>query len=183
MNSLGEGPLSNEVNGQPAFGPCVNCKYAFTTSQSYAGNGFGGLAGVDSKCQIAANSAGIGGTYKAWISGSSVSASARLAHSGEPYRRTDGFIVANNWTDLTDGILIRSMDRDEFAAPSPPYVWTGTRADGSADGFLHCDNWATISSLDAGTYGVAGSLSSYWTAFDYRDSCPSQYLGLYCFQQ
>jgi Protein of unknown function (DUF1554) len=61
----------------------------FVTSQGFNGN-LGGLAGADTKCQALADTAGLGGTYKAWLSDSTTDARNRLTQATVPYRLVDG---------------------------------------------------------------------------------------------
>ena len=46
---------------------CYEVKRVFVTSANYTGD-LGGLVGADSKCQALADSAGLDGNYKAWLS-------------------------------------------------------------------------------------------------------------------
>jgi hypothetical protein len=107
----------------------------FVTSTAYFAS-LGGLAGADIKCNDAVASATarvLGRTFKAWLSSESESASSRLVHGTGAYVLADGTtIVADNWTDLTDGTLTIGIDQDEMGADaSGQDVWTGTAADGS----------------------------------------------------
>lgn len=111
-------------------------KIIFVTSATYSGN-LGGLAGADAKCQSLADVANLSGTFKAWLSGigPGKSAAERLSHHFGPYKRTDGVIVANNWSGLTSGTLLNPINVTETGAMLSPLtyrVWTGTRVDGSA---------------------------------------------------
>jgi len=53
---------------------------------------------IESLCQTAATTAGLSGTFKAWLAA---------------YIRTDGVIIASNWLDLTDGWIKDPIICDE----------------------------------------------------------------------
>ena len=74
-------------------------KIVFLSPHIYSPN-LGGLAGADATCQTLAENAGLQGTYRAWLSDSTISAAQRLTHNKGPYVRTDGVIVAHDWDDL-----------------------------------------------------------------------------------
>lgn len=105
--------------------------------------------GGDAECQSLATSAGLGGTWKAWLGEwSGTSPAARLAHSPIPYVLVGGAQIASSWTDLTDGMLAAPIDRDETGAPIDPSVvsvWTGAGFDGTA-GTPCCTDWTDTNS-------------------------------------
>jgi hypothetical protein len=76
------------------------------TSSQQNGN-LGGLAGVDQICNILAAAEGLPGAggYLAWLSDIDESPSTRFDPSADAYRLVDGTLVANGWSDLTDGPL------------------------------------------------------------------------------
>ena len=112
-------------------------KTVFVTSTTHDGL-LGGGKGADTICQNAAISAGLIGTYKAWLSTgedgyTGTDARQRLIHSPRPYIRTDRVRVAGNWPDLTDGELANPINVDENGdlVNGPNFlVWTGTDASG-----------------------------------------------------
>ena len=165
-------------------------KRVFVTSAKYDGD-TGGLSGADiSRCQSLANTAGLGGTWKAWLSDSNFHTKDRLTHSTNPYKRLDNIQIADNWTDLVDGTLDNSISKDEYGSSIPPTeqtdVWTGSTIYGTIEtanpGYDNtCVNWDTSSS---GTYGRIGddSLSdSHWTVNGFT-SCNTM-RRFYCFEQ
>lgn len=87
-------------------------KIAFISSTSSNGN-LGGLTGADQKCQTLADSAGIHGTFKAWLGDSTKSPSNRFTQATVPYVKLDGSLIANHWTDLTDGDIANPINIDE----------------------------------------------------------------------
>lgn len=131
-NSIGSSSQSSSSNQITPVAP----KRVFITSTTYNGN-LGGVAGADAKCQTQANVASLGGTWKAWISPASRvnSATLRLTHATIPYVLLNNTIIANNWTDLTDGALaayINITENNTLVPASPEQVWTNTRTDGTA---------------------------------------------------
>lgn len=181
---------STEGVSLPAF---CSKKVIFLTSQQFDGN-LGGLAGADAKCQTAATAGGLSGTFKAWMSDTTISARDRLTHNPAPYIRTDGATIANNWADLTDYHIKEPIMCDEFKECSA-YVemfhndtwrvstWTGTWANGSAypNPVMFCDNWSAGDGSKQGSYGLASSIDEHWT-----DNSPmgcQNILRLYCIEQ
>jgi hypothetical protein len=165
---------------------CKNVKLVFTTSETYTGD-LGGLAGADAKCQALAETAGLWGTFKAWLSDSSATASERLNHSTVPYMRTDGRIVATDWVDLTDGTINVALSVDENGTAINSgwgYAWTWTTADGSGGtpGW-NCRDWTYSGGLpDKGENGFIYETNYKWSVIRSSDGC-GESLYLYCFEQ
>ncbi len=157
-------------------------KRVFVTSSTYTGN-LGGLAGADEKCQQRAVAAGFPGTFRAWLSDSTTSASARLTHSTVPYKRVDGVQVADDWADLTDGSLDAAIVVDENGVDiqtNDSQVWTATNTNGSPSTYF-CSNWTTESAIPWGDVGHAHASDLTWTQV-YAMVC-SEPNRLYCFEQ
>ena len=74
---------------------------AFVTSTTQTGN-MGGLAGADTICQNAANANSIPGTFKAYLSSSTVNAITRLG-TASGWVRVDGKPIANSASDFAAG--------------------------------------------------------------------------------
>lgn len=161
------------------------CRRVFVTSQGTASGGFGGLAQADAACQQAADAAGLGGTWLAWLSVGGASAGSRLAHSTVPYRLLDGTVIANDWNDLVDGTLAHPIDLTELgglSSRSTREVWTGTSAGGSSTG-NNCSTWTnTTASMPYGTVGHEYSATATWSSV-YEQFCDRTGLGFYCFEQ
>src|SRR4051812_50129369 len=89
----------------------------------------GGLANADGICQVAADDAGLGGTYKAWLSDNTASPSTRFTHATQPYVLPNGVQVAADWADLTDSRLDNPIVINPFGQTLLPgqeqSVWTG----------------------------------------------------------
>lgn len=167
--------------------PAATDQIAFTTwlsvsgnlaSSAYADPGSVGIAAGDSICNNRASTRGLAhaGTYKAWLSDASVDARDRFESNG-PWYRADGFLIATDMADLTDGSLATTINMNELGRRiQSGFAWTGTNADGTADS-NHCDSWT---SEDAnGLVGEIINVSSQWTKQGDR-SCSSSGYPLYC---
>jgi hypothetical protein len=126
---------------------------------------------------------GNGSTWKAWISDSSSSPSARFAQSTIGYRLLDGSLVAASWTALTGGTLAHAIDLDETGKPfqNGSEVWTATATDGTLvlDG---CSSFTTTAQTAPYAYeGVADQTSGNWTEV-YEQFC-DRTAHIYCFEQ
>ena len=156
-------------------------KVVFVSSANYNGN-LGGLAGADAKCQALANARPTlaGKTFKAWLSSSSVSATARLTHATVPYKRVDGVVIANNWADLVDGALAAPVSVTEVGGSKTYWVWVNTDLSGASMGGI-CGDWTDAGSSSGGNFIGYSSLSGCgWTATTL--SCSNAF-ALYCFEQ
>lgn len=158
----------------------------FISSSSYNGN-LGGLSGADTKCQAAADTAKIGGTWKAWLSDGSVSASSRLNHGTDPYKLLNGNIVAENWGDLTDGKLNTNItiDENKSVISGNARTWTNTNLLGEVVGNRNCSNWSAGGGYSwftpSGQIGNPYYTDLNWTNNNYL-SCNSV-ARLYCVEQ
>ena len=166
----------------------IPMKRVFITSANYNGN-LGGLSGADGKCQQLANSKSFGGIWKAWLSSSETAAGDRLTHAGIAYRLVDGItIIANNWNDLVDGVIINPINKDENGSAKTSYVWTTTNADGTTSfpdfPNEYCNDWNSSLNSLGGRFGWSGSTNAQWT-FHVGDgnACGASGLPLYCFEQ
>jgi hypothetical protein len=141
----------------------ITWKTVFKTPLAWSGN-LGGLAGADQLCSDAAKSAGLPGTYVAWLSTSTVNAIDRVTGNG-PWltAESDEGGVVEVFASHAD----LAADHIETDIPAPsrdtsmeaqPGVWTGTTNQGQSTGY-DCDGW-TSSGLDGdpihptqGTFG------------------------------
>ena len=211
--------LDNNCDGDVDEGdvcvvPCG--KTVFVSSATYTGNFGGGMKvlghlDADDVCQSLANGAGLGGSFKAWISGRVDTGDGPLFHgvddrftmASEPYCLVDDTIVADDWSDLTDGSLDNPIDLDEYGAAvgMEVRVWTNTTTSGAAsDNSTQCAqgigpddtgiwSWSCGSpswspgdcANQAGRFGIATSTGGDWTASSFT-SCSNSF-HLYCFEQ
>jgi hypothetical protein len=164
-------------------------KRVFVTSALYKGD-FGGLVGADAKCQERAVAASLPGTYKAWLSTAASSPSNRFAKATIPYRLVDGTLIANDYTDLTDGTIATAINKTETGgAPTevmfcyPDFIrpWSSTLANGTfsaASG--NCTDW-TVQTGSA-HWGSGVLTTSGWSQSCSGGSCALD-APLFCFQQ
>lgn len=138
-----DGVQNGGETGVDCGGSCASCScrtrgqcIMFVTSTSTDG-GLGGLRGADQLCGERARAAGLAGTFQAWLCDGTNSPATRSMRADVPYVRTDGAVIARNWTDLTDGSILHPINVTElgksvyFTAPYLP--WTYVRADGTCD--------------------------------------------------
>ncbi len=163
----------------------------FVTSVTYTAN-LGGLAGADSRCQLHAAVGGLPGVYRAWLSEESSAASPDTKFTKSPgsYVRTDGAPLADNWADLTDGVLDNPINRNEVGnlQVGEDKVFTCTFPDGT-NSFISfptlpdacCDDWTSDSSIGAGSVGDMTTTVANWTSHS-GTGCDDK-RRLYCFQQ
>jgi len=172
----------------------VNCaatlgfaKIVFVTDNTYNGI-LGGVAGADAKCQSEAVAAGIAGTYKAWISSSTVSPSTSFTRSLVPYvlPGQNLTMVAANWTSFASATHVNPINTTPTnLAVHGGSVWTGSYADGTFSG-LACLDWSSVSVLDNGDGGntdvdINPNNHAWWT-YDGGNPCAFLF-HLYCVQQ
>ena len=138
---------------------------------------------ADARCQSFATAASLGGTWRAWLSGSTSSPSTRFTRSAVPYVKLDGTIVANDWADLTDGSLRAAINIDELGAPQLAYeAWTGTTSSGTLQSAA-CANWSSAA-FAARPFAAVGSASTggSWTNV-FLQTCERTNVRLLCFEQ
>jgi len=171
----------------------VAANYAFVTSQKFPGN-LGGLAGADAKCTAAATTAGLPGTYVAWLSDAVTDASTRLG-TARGFVRVDGLpfadTVANTAAaDLVEGKVFYPLNVTEngtalasaaIPKPADDFVFTGTLASGATSG-SSCVNWTagTVATFGGGGSPFAGSVG--WTNLGTTAACNTTGR-LYCFRK
>jgi len=148
-------------------------KIVFVTTEKWQGD-FGvdidPIVRVDSICQDAAESAELSGTYKAWFSLPDRYPGARFTKSTGPYIRTDGMLVALNYSDLTDGAIMSPITVTERGLVLDDvlnqYVWTNTTAygqSGGADEDDNCANWRTKYSGRSAIAGYSPFVEGGWS--------------------
>lgn len=161
-------------------------KRVFVTSSSSTGN-IGGLEGADERCNTLAKSAGLDGTWLAWLSTPNVNAIDRLPHLGS-YELLDGTVVVTSKQQLTSGRIEHAIDMTENKERLTKNrgVWTGTRGNGTAD--ATCNGWTTDSALVLGTLASAIASDVGWTKGAPQGGHPDNWecntvVGLYCFER
>jgi len=169
----------------------IETRKVFVTSGAFTGN-LGGLDGADARCQSAADKAGLGGSYLAWLSTTSgpiVGQPAsgplhRFVRHHVPYVRPDGVRVADHFGDLVDGTLDNPINVDEFGATvfSDTGAWSSTVANGAPVGIGNpaqntCNNWTTDDVL------ATASFTASIGAVDFSWSAPGISSGVQCVQR
>ncbi len=189
------------------FDDAVDCvasspgKRVFVTTRSFhadlAEQAFmlDGLAAGDSFCSAAAAEGGLGGTWRAWLSSSTVDARDRLTDVSPWYLNGTDDVVFQTKDELSLWARV-DIDHDQFGDPIDGHadVWTGTAYGVKS---ASCGDWTTQSGR--GTAGLTDAstqvIGTYgnpdwnigpdgWDSFYWVDGIPCN-IGarLYCFEQ
>ncbi len=119
-------------------------------------------------------------SFVPFLSTPAVDAKDRLTTNG-PFRRIDGYAIANNLADLLDGANQNSLHvrEDGLYADDDLRVWTGTLEDGTGSPSGTCGGWTE----GASGFGVTGKASAArtgeWTDINAFACAGPQ--NLYCF--
>jgi len=185
---------ANQINLDGCSTMCKwEARIAFATSSLHTGN-LGGLIGADVICNMRAQAAGLPGTYMAWLTTNQGSPNSRFVKSTVPYVLRNGTLVANNWTDLTDGTLAAPISITETGGASPVgtnvcvvnavnnnrTAFTGTGSNGLAVG-TNCSNFTSAAANSTAAVGVTTSASFRWT--NCANLACNNTSAIYCFQQ
>lgn len=166
-------------------GGCDPYTRVFLSSSTVSGN-LGGYAGGDAECQRLADAQGFGGRWAAWISDSTSSPALRFTKNTIPYRLLGGTLLAQNWVDLTDGVLGVDIKSDELGNENIlSRVFTGTDANGNARPTT-CLDWTSESNEETASFGASGFGDDTDTPFHWSDRGQNecdQPIRLYCFEQ
>jgi cysteine-rich repeat protein len=178
----------NQNDADGCSSQCLRNRRVFVTSTVYNGN-MGGLAGADARCQERADAGGLSGTFLAWLSDSTGSPSTRMTHGLGHYLLITGEAIATSWADLTDGQILRPIDRDELGNPSQGTfvcqggeVWSNTSAAGAVSGADDCGNWATAANQTSSAGNVQFTDEGWTSSGCTSIGCLSP-LPIYCFEQ
>src|SRR5687767_102262 len=110
-----------------------------TSNGAFGATGLAALTAADARCQTAADGQNLKGTFVAWLSFANPAAPAitRIAKDVGPWvlLGTNTVVFANKTAMTTTGPEV-PIDRDETgkAVGAPDTVWTGTAANGTAEG-------------------------------------------------
>ncbi len=164
-------------------GACVGARRVFATSKTYTGK-LDGLLGADGQCQKRADTAGLGGTFKAYLTDKNTGLD-RLEHPNVSFVRLDGVVIANDWNDLTDGSLDAPLERDEFRQLAGFNAWAGVK-EVNGPGIVTCENWTfegggCLENQKCGGGGVVANTDNLWDGF-YIYDC-DELFRLYCIEQ
>lgn len=170
----------------------TEAKRIFITSKITTG-GLGGLEGADAFCQSAASEAGLGGTWVAWLSSSTVNAIDRIEDVG-PWYLVDGkTLIFKDKNSMISSNPEAPISLDEYGKPIGDgkydvYYWTGTGADGKKSGspqycLLGDKDWDNGTSLTGVNVGISrATTGSWWTAYPATYGCNNWY-NLLCIEQ
>jgi len=138
-----------------------------------------GRAGADALCNVSASTAGLDGSWMAWVSDSTTNAIDRIQDVG-PWYGLDGSKVFESKAGLV-GNPLTAIVVDEIGGHTDYAMWTGTLADGKKAAAT-CSDWTSSSAQD---YGMCGSNNATtqekWSEFTIP-LCNNPY-NLYCFEQ
>ena len=119
-----------------------------TLKQGNIGTTADALTSADGICQTEANIAGLPGTYKAYISTSSINAKDRLTHSNDKYVLVDGSVIAINWDNLVSSKLLALLNKKADGTNVAGFLdayWTGSTFGGIAYNGFTCNDWTDAS--------------------------------------
>ena len=166
-----------------------NERAVFVTKASFKSD-MGGLTGADAKCQAEADDpASIvpSGTYLPWLSDGTDSPDTRFTKSSHPYVLADGTKIAENYTDLTDGSILNTINLDATGqSVGHKQFWTGSNADGTTKKINEtCATWgADPPSYVFGMSGHTAHKTTSWSSYrGYPCSRAGSKYRLACFQQ
>lgn len=172
----------NDVENDGCNSWCRLPRRVFVSSEETIVGAFGGSSAADDQCTSMANSAGLLGTFKAWVSDTASTPATRfdVSFKGAYLLPDDTAVAVAGWGDLTDGTLAAPIKVTELGATiADGYAWTGTTTTGAATG-EDCSDWTDTMN---GTTGIAGKISAVdakWTEYGPL-ACPAQWR-LYCFE-
>lgn len=172
-----------------ACAPVMNAKRVFVTSTTYKGDlktegaGTDGLDGGDKLCQSRADAATLGGTWKAWLSTSTVDAISRIGDVGPWYLPDRCHMVFSSKAAITSADPMIAINHNEMdSVVMNVTLWTGTADDGTFDGD-GCTDWTDATNAVQGQVGTGAPffIPGFWTA-TMPSNCDAT-LRLLCFEQ
>ncbi len=142
-------------------------KRIFITGQTFQGS-LGGLPGSDAACNSAAQAAQRGGTWKAWLSTTTVNAIDRIANVG-PWFDMRGTLIFANKSNLTTSPAASLWYSETNTFLASDKIWTGTGFGGTyiaaLSGTSPCGEWTSGAMSDQAKVGQVGrSDGAAWTA-------------------
>lgn len=177
--SVDGGASDDDSRGTPDTNlPSADGNIAFLTStllNLYQLAAAGGLSVADAECQARASAVGFPGTYVAWFSTSTTSASSRLG-AARGWVRPDGAPFADTLADILAGRIYYPLSKSEVLGSAP----IGAVATGTIEAGTHgvsCDDLSN--SLGTVTVGSDSGTTAAWTN-DYVEQCEFSW-PVYCF--
>ena len=160
----------------------------FISSATYNG-AIGSVAAANTDCQNLATAASLPGHYKAWLAVTTGTDDpvTTFTKSTVPYEDVLGNTIASNWAGLISGTLTNGIHFSETGVSlTGNFVWTNVATNGTpslsgSNTTTNCAAWTSPINTSTGDDGVAGQVSSAWTASSSLTCAASSHL--YCFQQ
>ena len=154
-------------SGECHMGKCVH--RIFVTRTRHNGN-LGGLAGAHRHCQQYAESANLGGTWKAVISDDTTDAKNEVTVDARVVDLQGRLVAANGdfWSgNHTTHIGVDETGSSDVACSScaTDHAWTGSLRDGTARGHF-CNGWTSGMETHTGNTGDAGDKNHEWIEED-----------------
>jgi len=146
----------------------------------------GGLSGADNICNTRAQSSGLNGTFRAWLSTNTINAKDRINDGVYALPNTLGkptIKVIGSKADFSTGSILHRINRTSLGVEfySNGAVWTGTNEFGNAVPNLNCNGWTSSLSTLNGTMGRTSFQNKSWTNSG-TGSCNGDAYAIYCFQ-
>jgi hypothetical protein len=150
----------------PLYAASGTPNYVFVTSTKHALS-FGSLEAADAICGDAAKAGHLPGTFRAWLSSSTVAARDRLG-AARGWIRPDGAPFADSVVDIMSDHILYPPVVDELGhevrgsfAVDPVVTGTSTQTSGG----IPCHDWSSISNKESTWAGVPYDGPQSWTAF------------------
>ena len=129
------------------------------------------------------------GSFSAWVGTSGGDPASRFTKATVPYARVDGEIVAQDWTDLTDGTLDFPINVDEQGnAVIAGFIWSNVATDGTFNDCATmvvpetCVDYTDGTATASGGVGSVTAIDATWTEFGCGLTCNAA-LRLLCVEQ
>lgn len=188
-DAAGDNTVFGKIAGVSGGVGGLKTKRVFVTSTSYNGN-LGGLAGADTKCQIRADAAGLGGVWKAILSDNNVAARDRIGYDWDVLVTVGGRPVTTKW-EIWNGFLANHLNMTEFNNPvgTGNFTWSATGSSGESNNItdVSCQNWTYDGGSQIGTTGDPNVKSQDWmmdmAAPFISPLCSTPLSRLYCIEQ
>jgi len=171
---------NNPVN-DAASAPPPGAKRVFVTSGTHDWS-FGGLAGADQWCTLAAEGASLGGKWKALLAGASIP-------DVGPWYLLDGTKVFNNRANVLAGSPLAPLEITEQKTHVPfgDFAWTGHAIPQSDLSNDDCSAWTSSAPYamngPGGTIGDPHFTSQEWIIAQDRFAACSDLEHLYCLEE
>jgi hypothetical protein len=144
--------------------PAAIGRRAFVTAASWPPSG--GTSGADTTCQAAADAKTLGGTWRALIATTTVSAASRFSATGSPWVRLDGIPLAPTPDVLLNGQVLDAplnlTETGSYRGSNPAQTGaTSTTALGAANST--CLDWSDATGANTQRVGLLNSITLYFS--------------------